>query len=119
MKNNIEIVAPDLKITNGAPAICAYSSGQTIGYINYTSEGYQSSLYVRILNSTPKCIIPVIPIDAEFIDIINRAIESAENVSFDWVGEEQVSVSLTQFCYNKREGNYIASIIEDGKQSMS
>jgi len=119
MKNNIEIVAPDLKKTNGVPAISSYPAGQTIGYINYTSEGYQSSLYVRILDSTPKCVIPVLTIEEEVMKMINKAIESAENVSFDWVGKEQVPVTLTQFKYNKLEGKYTASIVEAGKQGIS
>lgn len=113
MKNNIEIVAPDFKNTNGTPAINTYPAGQTIGYINYTSEGYESSLYVRILDSTPKFVIPVLPIEAEFMDNLNKAIESAESVSFDWVGKEQVPVTLTQFKYNEREGAFTASILED------
>jgi hypothetical protein len=113
MKNNIEIVAPDFKNTNGVPAINTYPAGQTIGYMNYTSEGYESSLYVRILDSTPKLVIPVLPIEAEFMGYINKAIESAENVSFNWVGKEQIAVTLTPFKFNEREGAFTASILED------
>jgi hypothetical protein len=113
MKNNIEIVAPDFKNTNGVPAINTYPAGQTIGYINYTSEGFESSLYVRILDSTPKCVIPLLPISAEFMGNINKAIESAESVSFDWVGKEQVPVTLTPFKHNEREDVFTASILED------
>lgn len=116
MKNNIEIVAPDFKNANGAPAISTYPAGQTIGYINYTSEGYQSSLYVRILDSTPKCVIPVLPIEAEFMGYINKAIESAESVSFDWVGKGQIPVKLTKFNYNELEKTLLLPLLKVTKK---
>lgn len=110
MKKKIEIVAPDLKQSNGCPPINNYPAGQTIGYINYTTGGFETSLYVRILDSTPKCVIPVIPADWEEMNIINSAIEAVEEVVLHWVGKAPEAVNLTEFDYNEREESFMASI---------
>lgn len=118
MTKKIEIVAPDLKRANGTPAINNYPAGQTIGYINYTADGYPTSLYVRILDSIPKCVIPVLFADWEDMNIVNAAIEAADETSLDWVGKEQVPVTLTKFDYNEREECFMATILsQDDKEN--